>query len=849
MFLSFPTRQYLRSLLNWNSRLNSMDTASGLAVATVLCSVLAQHLFTPQRELCSETLSWVILPILFKIGRWPNTNAKNRSSCPETQSTSTISLWVVAASLTISCLYKAEMGMVELLPILTPLLLVARHRLRPEFSASRTSSSWLFSPLAWGTTLSALFITLTLSNGDFLSSALSIVAVVSQLLVYVTFLPRTISTSRLLPLIDDIENDVMPLSWRVVTILTITMAMQTTMIGVSGIRITSVLLLGVFKALSWYFTIRMTRYASWCIAPAIGTFSLIAARDPFLQSSEVRALCNVIASFLALAQIVHILPKQAKGRSYLWVLSLVFLAPYLANVLAIRAVQSSARLSFGGSHEHPVENLVNNAKVNFGILLQNQSQNYLAAYGEYRRRYGMEPPNGFEAWYEFAVSHQSPIIDDFDIIHKSVSPFWKMSGNEVLQKMHEAQAMSNGELWSCVFSSSHAETHCSHPYRTFDRHIELLFNRLLGNLSVMLPDVRFLVNHLDEPRVLIPTQSLKGKDDSRDRLLNLTNMSRQPVWDVLTRYCASQRRDTSAVVEHAVETFALPFVTDSSSALDMCQHQEYQAMYGLVMHPTSFRLFEGLVPIFTTGSLSTMGDILFPSPAYMEAEFQYNEEYDIEWEKKRNNLYWAGSTTGGYALDDQWRYYQRQRFVTLAQRLEPKRHTYLREKEGMVNRVESSFLNSRLFDVAFTRVFQCETKYCRDQKAYFKLKPWADRFRPLGSRLAFDLDGNGISGRYYQILASKSVPLKQTLLREWHDDRLVPWVHYIPVSQSMEEVPELVSYLTSSETGQQKAREIAERGREWFSRAFREIDMSIYTYRLLLEIARLQDPKRQASPN
>jgi hypothetical protein len=137
-------------------------------------------------------------------------------------------------------------------------------------------------------------------------------------------------------------------------------------------------------------------------------------------------------------------------------------------------------------------------------------------------------------------------------------------------------------------------------------------------------------------------------------------------------------------------------------------------------------------------------------------------------------------------------------------------------------------------------------KYCRDQRAYFKIKPWADKHKALRSRLAFDIDGNGISGRYYQLLASKSVPLKQTLIREWHDDRLVPWAHYIPISQSMEEVPELVSYLTSSDVGQRKAKEIAELGREWHSKAFREIDLSIYVYRLLLEIARLQDPKRQA---
>jgi len=242
-----------------------------------------------------------------------------------------------------------------------------------------------------------------------------------------------------------------------------------------------------------------------------------------------------------------------------------------------------------------------------------------------------------------------------------------------------------------------------------------------------------------------------------------------------------------------------------------------------------------------------MGDLLFPSPAYNESVFRYDEARDVEWSRKKNNLYWAGSTTGGYATDDSWRCYQRQRFVALAQQLEPRRYYYLREESGIVSRVKSSYLNSRLYDVAFTKIRQCERKFCRDQSIYFKIKSWAHKDQALRSRLVFDLDGNGISGRYYKLIASRSVPLKQTLLREWHDDRLIPWVHYVPVSQGMDEVPELVFYLTSTKSGRERAEEIANQGREWYSRAFRDIDLTIYTYRLLLELARLQDPMREAS--
>lgn len=44
------------------------------------------------------------------------------------------------------------------------------------------------------------------------------------------------------------------------------------------------------------------------------------------------------------------------------------------------------------------------------------------------------------------------------------------------------------------------------------------------------------------------------------------------------------------------------------------------------------------------------------------------------------------------------------------------------------------------------------------------MKPLASKDEAFHSRLVFDLDGNGISGRWYRLLASKSAPLKQTLL-------------------------------------------------------------------------------------
>lgn len=65
----------------------------------------------------------------------------------------------------------------------------------------------------------------------------------------------------------------------------------------------------------------------------------------------------------------------------------------------------------------------------------------------------------------------------------------------------------------------------------------------------------------------------------------------------------------------------------------------------------------------------------------------------------------------------------RQRFVMLAQNLERRAYYYLSEVGGVVSRVKSLFLNSRLYDVGFSRILQCEKDSCRGQWAYFPTKP------------------------------------------------------------------------------------------------------------------------------
>ena len=87
-------------------------------------------------------------------------------------------------------------------------------------------------------------------------------------------------------------------------------------------------------------------------------------------------------------------------------------------------------------------------------------------------------------------------------------------------------------------------------------------------------------------------------------------------------------------------------------------------------------------------------------------------------------------------------------------------------------------LNESLYSVHFTDVIQYAGRTTNASiRAYFPIHAPEPRNSSFKYTLNFDIDGNGHSGRFYRLLNSRSLPLKQTVFREWHDERLEPWLH------------------------------------------------------------------------
>lgn len=111
-----------------------------------------------------------------------------------------------------------------------------------------------------------------------------------------------------------------------------------------------------------------------------------------------------------------------------------------------------------------------------------------------------------------------------------------------------------------------------------------------------------------------------------------------------------------------------------------------------------------------------------------------------------------------------------------------------------------------------------------------------------------DLDGNSFSGRYRSFLRSTSLPIKSAIYKEWHDSRIIPWAHFVPIDPTFMDIYGIMEYFFGD--GKERkghdsvARKMAFDGKAWAERVLRREDMQIYVYRLLLEYARLSDDRR-----
>jgi hypothetical protein len=547
---------------------------------------------------------------------------------------------------------------------------------------------------------------------------------------------------------------------------------------------------------------------------------------------------------------------------------------------------------------HPAEQLIRAAEKDFKSLLGRQSKSLAEAVEEYKRRNGIPPPPHFDKWYEFAKRNGIKLIDEFDSITDTLLPFWALKPSTIRERLRLALGNDENALIGVMVRDGNV-VKIEHG-QDWEQQAT---TGMMKEFVQYLPDMDLAFNIHDEPRVVVPhdqLSSLLQKAKEVDLAAAMRNQSPRNAFSARpsdmndgTRFdvettsrfnkFAHQQTWTHARLSCPVDSPArnfednppdnltsyaaapLNYVYNQTAFSNICNAPSLATHFGFFERPNAFNIIHELTPIFSQSKISSFQDILYPSRWYWFGKVGYDESRDTTWENKTNSLYWRGSTTGGFSRGGGWRRQHRQHIVKRLNAHDKAQLLVDKTDEG-VHSYEVVDVERRDFekyvDVKFSHVGQCDPGDCDAQKEFFDVVERVDGQDAWYYKHLLDMDGNAFSGRFYAFLNSRSLVYKMAMFREWHQEWLKPWVHYVPISLMGDEHLDLVRWFggggsqpeglegvddgkgegeqenkggNGDSVGEKRARQIAERSSEWAGQVLRNVDFEAWFFRLLLE--------------
>ncbi|RYP80483.1 hypothetical protein DL770_006200 [Monosporascus sp. CRB-9-2] len=540
---------------------------------------------------------------------------------------------------------------------------------------------------------------------------------------------------------------------------------------------------------------------------------------------------------------------------------------------------------------HPIWHLITDAEREHEAVKARQSRTLDEAVAEYRRRYGIPPPPNFDKWYEFARAKGVQLIDEFDGVFESLTPFWGLRPATVRARAREALGFDNALLGVQVRDGRVARVAGQGP----DWQREATAG-MMGKFVKWLPDMDLCFNLHDEPRVVVPhddmarlvrrarevempaagavaqpanafTRPAEGLNDGSSlgetKLTRFNVFAHQPTWTHSRLSCPPESPARALEEEAQVDDLSryglgeLGFVYNATAMSDVCYSPSLRSTFGFFDRPNAYNVVLDLFPIFSQSKISSYADILYPSPWYWYDKVPYDEAKDVAWAQKEDRLYWRGSTTGGFSRYGGWRRQHRQRLV---QKLNAADNATILVNVGGGSGGGGERWEPRsvprgdyrdLVDVYFSGVGQCDPGDCDAQREFFEVREHAGQQDAWGYRHLLDVDGNAFSGRFYAFLRSRSLVYKWAVFREWHAEWLRPWAHYIPLSLRGDDWLEAVRFFSDAKGDDEnvaakrgEAERLANQQRDWAAKVLRHEDMEVWFFRLLLEYGRVIDDDR-----
>lgn len=520
---------------------------------------------------------------------------------------------------------------------------------------------------------------------------------------------------------------------------------------------------------------------------------------------------------------------------------------------------------------HPIYQLIVKAKKEFEAVKAKQSSSLAGAVEEYKRRYKIPPPPNFDKWYEFAIERGVELIDEYDTIYHSLLPFWALKPSVIRGRAREALGFDNALLGMIIRDGAIISVAGGTEWW------QKSTVGMIKDFVKYLPDMDVPFNTHDEPRVVVPNDDLSrlvafatdnampaafqntspknawsprpadlddGTRPNEVKFTRFNTFAHQPSWTHSRMSCSpnSPARVLDESINDDESSFAfsqLGFLFNTTAFSDICLSPSLKERYGFFNRPNAFSIVHDLFPIFSQSKISSYQDILYPSPWYWSNKVKYDEKDDYSWEKKKSKLYWRGSTTGGFSRDGGWRRQHRQLFVEKINALDNTKvmknvSTTADKTEWKLEEAPRTDYKD-LMDVKFSHVGQCDPGDCDAQREFFDVVKPENQNHAWQYKYILDIDGNAFSGRFYAFLKSMSLVYKLAVFKEWHEEWLRPWVHYIPLGLKGDEYVESVRYFNNEPDGQVQAPQLAKQGRDWAGKVLRNEDFEVWFFRLLIE--------------
>lgn len=529
---------------------------------------------------------------------------------------------------------------------------------------------------------------------------------------------------------------------------------------------------------------------------------------------------------------------------------------------------------------HPISKLMEEADQKWRQYESERSVSFKETVSKYRRRYGRYPPPGFKEWYQFARDRNVFNIDDFDQIMDDLRPFWAVEPHVIRRLAAHMWEVEGDGIAGIHIREKKVVKQSNASWRS-----ETLVS-LIERFVEFLPDMDIALNRLDQPRVVVPWENLqnllatemetrqtipeaaaeftKGMSDLLNTTVEKDEGPRENAgWygapgkqylEIAKTACPPEShargKQSQSAAEARYKDRLGGIITNYNLSSDLCtMGPELQDKHGFMFSASSISATERLVPIFGECKVNVNNDILFPANMYWKHDdrYDYSNAYDWDWKDKQENVIWRGVTSGGVQVQDSWRRMHRQRLVMLlnsTEMLEGKVRILTEQPEANGDYENFRDFNPSTFaqqytDVGFTEIWGCIPN-CSFYDDYISLKPQVKLSEQFKSRYLIDVDGHSFSGRWRAFLESKSLGIKATIFREWHDSRLFAWRHFVPMDNRFDDIYSILTYFIGLGTVDQRsagapfvarhdteAQRLAQLGREWANKVLRREDIEV----------------------